>query len=183
MSAKKQVTREMILDTALRLLKERGFEAVNVKELAKELKCSTQPIYLSFTGMEELRRELNLLAVREFENIMKGYCKDGIIRLYECEYISFAQNESNLFCYLFMRANAFSEIKRTLLPIIEQSITELMEIYHISNEEADYLHDNLWMHAHGIASMIATRFCDWNMAKAGSMLDRCKDSFVSRYEV
>ena len=37
-------------------------------------------------------------------------------------------------------------------------------------DEAHRLHDQLWMHAHGIASMIATDFCDWNMKKAEDML-------------
>lgn len=170
MPAKKQITKDMILDAALKLLKERGYEAVNIKELARELNCSTQPVYLSFTGMEELRSALIPLAVNEFENIMEEDSKNGVPRLYDIEYIHFAKNEPKLFCFLFMRANAFEEIKRILLPIIEKSVTELMDTYHISHEEADFLHDQLWMHTHGIASMIATDFCDWDMKKVSHMI-------------
>ncbi len=183
MPAKKQITKDMILNAAMKLLKQNGFEAVNIKELARELKCSTQPVYLSFTGMDELRNELIPLAVKEFENIMKSDSKDGMIHLYGMEYIHFAQNEPKLFCFLFMRSNAFDEIKRILLPIIEQSVTELMQTYHISHEEADYLHDQLWMHAHGIASMIATDFCDWDLEKVNQMLGECKGVFTEKYEV
>lgn len=183
MPAKKQITRDMILNAALKLLKEQGFEAVNIKALAKELKCSTQPVYLSFSGMNELRSELTTLAVKEFEENMKAGSKNGIIRLYDIEYIHFAKNEPNLFCFLFMRENAFVEIRRILLPMIEQSITEFMEMYHISHEEADYLHDHLWMHAHGIASMIATNFCDWDMGKVTRMLQESKAVFTKKYEV
>lgn len=182
MPAKKQITREMILTAALRILKKQGFEAVNIKRLAKELKCSTQPVYLSFSGMDELREALIPLAVKEFETMMKKNSRDGIIRIYDMEYIHFAKSEPKLFCFLFMRANAFAEIKRTLFPIIEQSITELMDIYHIGHEEADYLHDHLWMHTHGIASMIATDFCDWDMAKVETMLKECKVAFTRKYE-
>lgn len=39
MPAKKQVTKEMILGAALRVLMEGGTEAVNVKSLAAELGC------------------------------------------------------------------------------------------------------------------------------------------------
>lgn len=183
MPAKKQITRDMILNAALKLLKKQGFEAVTIKELAKELKCSTQPVYLSFTGMNELRNELISLAVKEFEDTMKADSKDCMIRLYGMEYIHFAQSEPKLFCFLFMRSNAFIETKRTLLPVIEQSIMELMEAYQISHEEADYLHDHLWMHTHGIASMIATNFCDWNMEKVNHMLEECKMAFTRKYEV
>lgn len=182
MPAKKKITRDMILQAALKLLKERGFEAVNILELAKELKCSTQPVYLSFSGMDELRSELIHLAVMEFENFMKSDGKGEVIRIYDIEYIHFAQNEPKLFCFLFMRANAFSEIKRILLPVIEKSIQELMDTYHISHKEADYLHDHLWMHTHGIASMIATDFCDWDMEKVNYMLEECKQAFTGKYE-
>ena len=66
--------------------------------------------------------------------------------------------------------------------MIEQSINQLMAVYHISHEEADILHDQLWMHAHGIAAMIATNFCEWDMEKAGRMLADCKNVFTKKYE-
>ena len=181
MPAKKQVTKDMILSAALKLLKEQSYEAVNIKQLAKELGCSTQQIYLSFSGMRELRNELVPLAVLEFESRMKSD-EDGVIRLYDMPYIYFAKNEPHLFCFLFMRANAFSEIKRILLPIIDKSVGELMETYQISHEEADLLHDHLWMHAHGIAAMVATKFCDWDMEKVQKMLSECKHTFTEKYE-
>ena len=183
MPAKKQITKEMILNAALELLKEQGYDAVNIKHLAQKLGCSTQPVYLSFSGMEDLRNELLPLAVKEFETYMKNNSKDGLIDLYDINYILFAKDESRLFCFLFMRANAFSEIKQTLVPVVERSVQKLMSTYHISHEEADILHDQLWMHTHGIASMIATSFCDWNMKKVSMMLADCKSAFTEKYEV
>ena len=182
MPAKKQVPKEMILDAALKLLKKQGYAAVNIKQLAKEIGCSTQPIYLSFSGMDELRNNLIPLAVAEFEKYMRFAEKDGVMRLYDINYIKFANDEPHLFRFLFMRLNSFAEIKQALLPIIEQSINELMSIYHISHTEADALHDQLWMHAHGIASMTATQFCDWDMNKAQRMLSDCKKAFTKGYE-
>lgn len=181
MPAKKQVTKAMILNAALKLLKEQGYDAVNIKQLAKELGCSTQPVYLSFSGMDDLRNELIPMAIAEFEKAMSG-SNGGAIRLYDIKYIQFAKEEPRLFCFLFMRTNAFSEIKQALSPIIERSISELMDTYHISHEEADILHDQLWMHAHGIASMIATDFCDWDMEKVNMMLASCKRAFTEKYE-
>lgn len=172
----------MILSAAMKLLKEQGYEAVNIKGLAKELGCSTQPVYLSFSGMDALREQLVPLAVEEFEHYMKGDHDDSAVSLYGMDYIRFAGEEPRLFCFLFMRSNAFSEIRQALLPVIERSIGNLMETYHISYEEADLLHDQLWMHAHGIASMIATRFCDWNMEKVEKMLDECRRAFTEEYE-
>lgn len=182
MPAKKQVPREMILTSALKLLSKQGYEAVNIKQLAADLSCSTQPIYLSFSGMDELWAELIPLAVRTFEDAMKSGSADGAIRLYDMSYIHFSKEEPHLFCFLFMRKGAFTETKKSLLPMIETAVEELMALYHIGHEEADLLHDQLWMHAHGIPSMIATDFCDWNMKKVGRMLADCKDVFTKKYE-
>ena len=182
MPAKKQVPKERILTAALELLKTQGYEAVNIKQLANALNCSTQPIYLSFSGMEELRKELTPLAVTEFEKYMKSGSVDGTVCLYGMRYMSFAKEEPCLFRFLFMRPNAFVEIKQALLPMIERSIEKLMNTYHIAHNEADMLHDQLWMHAHGIASMIATNFCDWNMEKVERMLADCQHAFTQKYE-
>lgn len=180
MPAKKQVTREKILASAMKLLKEQGSEAVTIQKLARELGCSTQPVYLSFTGMEELRGALIPLAVAEFRAYMAD--GEGPVRLYDPRYLQFAREEPRLFRFLFMRPGAFSEIRQALLPMIEESVAELTETYHIDSQQADILHDQLWMHAHGIAAMIATDFCDWDMEKGKRMLAQCKRAFTERYE-
>ena len=181
MPAKKQVPKERILTAALELLKTQGYEAVNIKQLSAALGCSTQPIYLSFSGMEELRKELTPLAVAEFEKYMSGEAGNAV-RLYDLRYIQFSKDEPHLFRFLFMRPNAFAEIKQALLPMIEHSIEELMNTYRIAHDEADMLHDQLWMHAHGIASMIATNFCSWNMEKVERMLSDCRHAFTQKFE-
>jgi len=177
MPAKKQVTKEMILTAALELLREGGIEAVNVKALAHKLNCSTQPIYLSFPGMNELRLELTKKAIDFFIQSMEQ-SDTSRSDLFGMSYIHFAKDEKELFRYLFMRSNALTEIKEALTPMMEHSITALMDQYHISHSEADYLHDQLWMHAHGIASMVATDFCTWDMKKIVKMLDDCKKHFT-----
>ena len=51
MPAPKKVTREDILEGALNTLRESGFASVNARSVAKNLGCSTQPIYLSYKNM------------------------------------------------------------------------------------------------------------------------------------
>lgn len=179
MPAKKQITRDMILSAALDMLKDGGMEAVNVKSLAQRLNCSTQPIYLSFDNMDALRGELSSLAVREFLRQMKGNREE--VALYGMAYICFAQEEKQLFRFLFMRQNAYAELREALLPIMHSSISRLMERYQIDRDEAHHFHDQLWVHTHGIASMIATGFCDWNMDKVQNMLSECEQYLSRKY--
>ena len=98
MPAKKQVTKEMILGAALRVLMEGGTEAVNVKSLAAELGCSTQPIYLSFDNMDALRKELIPTAVNKFVELMQKECGSTRVHLYGIEY--------NNFCNLHFRSGS-----------------------------------------------------------------------------
>lgn len=181
MPAKKQITKEMILSASLELLRKGGIEAVNIKALARELNCSTQPVYLSFPGMNELRSELTAKAVEFFFQKMDGP-DSSATDLFGMSYIRFAMTEKELFRYLFMRPNALSEIKEALAPMMERSISGLMAEYNISHAEADYLHDQLWMHTHGIASMIATDFCLWDPRKIEDMLKECRICFTKKYE-
>lgn len=182
MPAKKQISREKILQTALQLLMQDGFEAVNVKQLAAALHCSTQPIYLSFDSMDALRAALVPAAVQEFVSWMQAECEHRQVHLYDMAYLRFAKQQPELFRFLFMREKAFVEMKQALQPILDNSIAELMEQQNLSREQADELHDQLWMHAHGIAAMIATDYCDWNMEKAERMLNACQEALKKYYE-
>ena len=129
--------------------------------------------------MDDLRKELVPIAVQRFKDFMT---EGEAFSLYGEKYIAFAEKEKNLFRFLFLRKEAFPEIKELLNPEIEKNIKTLMETYGISHEEADKLHDHLWMHAHGIASMIATDFCHWDRKKAVSMIEESKEVFLSAYE-
>ena len=182
MPAKKQISREMILAAAFELLKEGGIDAVNVTALARKLHCSTQPIYLSFSGMDALREALRALAVQKFADEMLEMSGDGIIRLYGIRYIRYAMKEKEVFKFLFMRQNAFEEIRQLLQPITEQAIQELMKQYNIDHDEAHYFHDQLWMHTHGIAAMAATEFCQWDMEKVERTLRECELYLGKKYE-
>ena len=181
MPAKKQITKEMILSAAMELLREGGIEAVNVKALAQRLKCSTQPIYLSFPGMDELRAELTTQAVLFFTRKLEDRGTSAG-ELFGMSYVRFAMEEKELFRYLFMRSNALAEIKEVLAPMMEHSISGLMAQYHISHAKADYLHDQLWMHTHGIASMVATDFCVWDTKKIARMLADSRACFTRKFE-
>jgi AcrR family transcriptional regulator len=179
MPAKKQISKEMILSASMELLMQDGMDAVNVKRIAKKLNCSTQPIYLSFENMDALRSELSAKVIEKFVSDMN---KDGTPDLFGMYYIRFAKKEKNLFRYIFMRENAFEELRPVLDPMIEASTKRLMEEYSISKEDALYFHDQLWMQAHGIASMIATDYCNWNLEKVERMLAQCKADMGRRYE-
>ena len=63
MPAAKKVSKDKIIDAAIEVLRDGGFSAVNARSVARRLGCSTQPIYLSFQSMEELKAALTERAI------------------------------------------------------------------------------------------------------------------------
>lgn len=53
-----QIPKEAILKAALRKLIRDGYSSLNIKSIAEEIGCSTQPISWHFGNMETLRRAL-----------------------------------------------------------------------------------------------------------------------------
>lgn len=58
MPSSPKIKKEDMLKTALDIVMESGYSALNIKEVAKRLGCSTAPISWQFDGMDGLRTEL-----------------------------------------------------------------------------------------------------------------------------
>ena len=56
MARKKTITHDQILNAAYDLVVEQGFKSFTARNIAKKMNCSTQPIYLEFKNMAELKQ-------------------------------------------------------------------------------------------------------------------------------
>ena len=102
MPPKAQITKEMIVEAGLELVRMCGAEALNVRRVAAELKCSTQPVMYHFSTVEELKDEI-YSAADEFHTgyIMNvGENEDSMLAI-GMRYIKFAAEEKHLFRFLF----------------------------------------------------------------------------------
>ena len=77
MPAVKKVSREAILDAAVEVLRDGGFSAINARSVARKLGCSTQPIYLSFQNMAELKAALTERAIAEEKQLFRWLYLEG----------------------------------------------------------------------------------------------------------
>ena len=84
-------------------------------------------------------------------------------------YIRFAREEKELFKLLFMcdRSNETPEDDReSLRPLLEL----LQKNLGLSEDEAYLFHMETWICAHGMATMLATSFVDWDEAFISKVL-------------
>lgn len=156
MSAKKQISKEKILEAAIDIVRQNGINAVNARTIAKKLNCSTQPIYLSFSGMEELKRSTAQEAVKIYQNFLAeemGHSKYPPYKSYGMSYVHFAQKEKELFRFLFMSDRSKEK---------EREFNEMLFLL-TDNNKMDYttackIHMEMWLFGHGIATMLATSY-------------------------
>ena len=65
-----KITKELILDTALEIAREKGKEGISNRELAKRMNCSIRPIYYQFKNVEELYKELYIKIEKYFYHFL-----------------------------------------------------------------------------------------------------------------
>lgn len=170
MAPKVKTEKEDILNKAFEIVRREGLGALTAKALAKELKCSTQPIFWWYTNMDEIKE----LVIRRAKNLFTSYLFNGIegISLYKSvgmNYIRFAYEEKELFKLLYMSSKVSEDIMS-----IDANRELILDIIHkqedIQGEKAEKIYKEMWLFVHGIATMIATDTASFNMDEVNGML-------------
>ena len=163
MPPKIQYTKGDLLRAAFSLTSTQGIDALNARAIARELGCSTQPIFRAFHSMEEIRQEVTRMAMDVYASYInnstylttKPYLSTGIA------YILFAREERELFKLLFMcdrtHTGAMADPEDTTLDYVLELV---MNSTGLSREQALDFHYHLWIFTHGLASMIATCYLE-----------------------
>ncbi len=152
MPATKRVHRRLILEAAVRTIRRGGAPALTMRNIAKELGCSTQPIYSEFTGQEELYEALADFLQQEY---LAARCSS--YRDYGRVFLRFAREEKELFRFLYLRRRA---PEHTFLEDAnwEQTLALLTESLELSREQAEQLHRRMQYYCYGLGVMIATGY-------------------------
>lgn len=170
MPRKFMFTREKVLAAALNLAREQGIAAVTARGLGEKLGSSSKPIFSLFENMEDVLSAVMEAADKLYQSHLKEDMASGKYPPYKASgmaYIRFAREEKELFKLLFMRDRTHENIgddKEELKPLLE-----LIQQNLGLNEESAYLfHLEMWIYVHGIATMLATSYLEWD------------DEFISR---
>lgn len=170
MPPKFKFTRDEITNAALNVTRKNGISGLTARALAAELGCSVKPIFGLFKNMEEVGQEVFIASDLLYQNYLREDMAKGKYSPYKASgmaYIRFAKEERELFKLLFMRDRSREKIEenkeeiRPIMQLIQQNLG-------ISEDEAYLFHLEMWLYVHGIATMIATSYLDWD------------DEFISR---
>ena len=165
MPAVKKIPKEAIIDAAVDVLRKGGASAVNARSVAKELGCSTQPIYLSFQNMEELKAAVTRRAVelhtRHVRDSLRSHEDNGSVYSqysrysgYGMGFVKFAAEEKHLFRWLYLDGEQPGPYQDDIL--LPEIIAVIVDEYGYTGELAERLHRDMAYYSYGLAILANT---------------------------
>ena len=99
-----KITKQEILQVAFRILKEENLMAITARRLAKELNCSTHPVYQCFKNMDDLYSELRTIADQYYKSVVETNMKESQSPWLELgvSYVQMAYREKNIYRFLYV---------------------------------------------------------------------------------
>ena len=186
MPPKAKITRQMILDTALELTRQAGFEAVNARSIAGKLRCSTLTLFTCYENMEQLKSEFLAFAYEYYERYVAAYrAASGVGPglLLPLSYVEFARQEPNLFRLLFIsdmdlalhRPQDFYKERGN-----EKKAAAFARALDLDPERAKAVFLDLFLYTHGIAVLAATNKLTLGERDVENMVANVLSAFLQR---
>ena len=182
MPPKVMFTREEIIAAAVDVVREGGASGLTARSLAAKLGCSPKPIFGLFKSMDEVQSGVLEAANALYERRMEGELNAGRFPPYKCTgmaYIRFAEEEKELFKLLFMRDRK-GEYQGEQGQA-DKPVNIICTTTGLSRESAYLFHLEMWVFVHGIATMLATNYLEWDEDFIENSLTDCYMGILQRF--
>ncbi|MDE6016829.1 MAG: TetR/AcrR family transcriptional regulator [Acetatifactor sp.] len=176
MPPKAKITRDMVIDAAFEVARKTGVENINARTVSQRLNCSTQPVMYHFATIEELKKAAyGKTGEYHTEYLMNiSETQEGVMLGIGLNYIRFAVEEPNLFCFLFQSGFA---VENNLLEMIDSEeltpvISAMQEEMNMNIEQTKKVFITLALFVHGYASIIANNSLEYDESLVATHLKR-----------
>lgn len=173
MAPRNKFTREEMVEAAVRVVREKGIDALTAKALASELGVSTQPVFTCFHTIEEAKREVRTAAERMYDSYMEEglHMKVPFLGV-GMQYINFAKEEPQLYRMLFLTTSedGSSSVMDALHHSQNLVRESLQQTYHIDAQTADRYYRDMWLVVHSLATLVVTGGCPYSEEEMGHIL-------------
>lgn len=182
MARKEQISKQMISDGAFNLVREQGIEMLTARKLASYIGCSTQPIFRVYSNMDELAKEVFQKAKAFYEDYcvnFKEVSDTPFVDLGLC-YISFANEELNLFKLLFLTAHGEEATMYDLINGEQNAfvIKQLRRIKNLDMNKAGDIFMKVFIFMHGMACMAICKELDLSQEEILPTLKDTIEGFI-----
>lgn len=182
MARKETISKEDLLNAAFTMTKESGFREVTARKLAAFARCSTQPIFRNFENMEDCLNQVFEKVLICFDEFYEGFEKHSTVPFVNLglAYISFAQENPNLFSFLFIENFNPSY---NLYSLLNKRTGAVMKEMNLAKEDGvkspEMIFMKMWMLIHGAACMSLTKDFDLSLAETRIQLEDAYKAFTS----
>lgn len=166
MPPKAKITKDMVVNAGFNVVRSEGQDSLNVRRIAAELDCSTQPIMYHYKTVDELKADIYASADSfHTEYIMQPYEKaDNPMLSIGLNYIRFAHNEKFLFRFLFQSDKLQNMSFKELMEGEDKDflLQPLMQQTGLTLAQAGEAFETLFICAHGFASLLANNSIEYD---------------------
>ncbi len=173
MAPKNKFTKKEMIEAAMQVVRDKGIDGLTAKTMADELGTSTQPVFTAFGSMDTVKQEVYAATVRVYDSYVDAGLKEKIPFFgVGMQYIRFAREEPELYRFLFLTRTQDQEYSamKSMQHLQELVRPTLVNIYHITAEEADLYFRDLWFVVHSLSTLIVTGDCPYSDQEIGQIL-------------
>lgn len=183
MPPKARITRDMIVGAAFTVVQKVGAEEINVRKIAAELKCSTQPVMYHFRTMEELKAEVFVKCAEYLNSYIFADDEKSVPELFR-RYLTFARDESNLFRFIFQTGRIKTE--NFMAAFESDHVGGLIRLFAeergLTEPQAFSAISTMFLSLHGYCSMIANNCALYDEKKCDEILDRVMNAIPEHWK-
>lgn len=172
MARKKEIDKQRILDAAYKLAVRGGIESLTARNIAKAVNCSTQPIYLEFENMQDLRNQVLARISDELKSntLQQNFTGEPLIDL-DLSYLYFAKEHVDLFRAMFVDGKFGNQmIVDTLMGLGIEKFKQQFDAEQYSDERLKHIVIADWIAATGLATLLINKMANFTQAQMVSVL-------------
>ena len=175
MPPKTRITKDMIIDAAVEIARNSGYENISARTVSGQLHCSTQPVMYHFSTIDAMKRA----AYAQVDHLHSEYLmtimpeQDPVLGI-GLNYIRFAVEEPQLFRFLFQSGYAS---EHSLLEMIDSEelvpvLAAMKDAAGLNLEKIKQVFLTVALFAHGYASIIANNGLEYDEKLVAEHLER-----------
>lgn len=158
MPRKPAYTKEIIIEKALELVRQKGIFALSARELCRYMGCSTSPIFSVYNSLYELKADV----VEKINSIYLDYVDDAVnyqpaFKELGRRIVLFAKNEPNFFQVLLNHTDQTHGLRND---VWEKILDSLKKDYGLDEKQCETLWEQMLTFAIGLATLFSTKLTD-----------------------
>lgn len=181
MPPKTRITKDVIIQAAVDVARQNGYENINARTVSGQLHCSTQPVMYHFSTIDAMKQA----AYAQVDRLHSAYImtippgQDPILGI-GLNYIRFAAEEPQLFRFLFQ--SGYAKENNLLEMVDSEELVPILAAMRdgggLSMEKTREIFICVALFAHGYASIIANNHLEFDEKLIAGHLERAWNGAV-----